>query len=161
MTAVGIITVVGLLVTYFHVASDKIGTCVHKAWWALFLPFCAVTASYNLGADASAHFWFYAVPAIAACGWMLYTFRHEIGFTVGAFCSLFVLNMLGNFFGLSRYAIVTVDLLDVFVWTQIVLLWRMGAEHPDEILQRSLNHNPHNVFRVIHGRAAGELRNGT
>lgn len=160
MTTVGLITIVGLLITFFHVRADRVGTCVQKAWWALFLVFCAVTASYNLGLDRAAHFWWYAIPATAAVFTTFFLFRGEVSRALAAFCAIFVINAAGNYFQWDSYQLLTVDLLDVLVWIQIVLLWRLSVEHPDEILSRPLGTNNNNVFRVIHGRTAGEPRNG-
>ncbi len=153
MTAAGLITLTGLLLSFFYVRSHHVCICVQSAWWCVFMPFVAVSVGFNLGADSSANFWLYGIPAIvAALGMYLFVWR-SIRLTQAVFLLIFPLNALGNAFGLDQYKMASIDILDVTVWIQIGLLLRLRHESVDEILSGfpGSTNNKNNVIRIIHG----------
>ena len=156
MTAVGIITVAGLLVSWLYVRADDICTCVHKAWWGMFLAFCASTAAYNSGVGLG-WFWWYAIPAIIAMGATIFVFYpQKLTATVWAFVALFAVNMLGGLWHWDSYKLVnSVDFLDVTTWVQIALIWRLRIENPDEGLGYGDDEDDEApdiaAFKVVHG----------
>ncbi len=159
----GLITVAGLLVSWWYVRADSICTCVHKAWWGMFLAFCASTAAFNLGVGLN-WFWWYATPAvIAMCSAVWVFYPSKLSATVWVFAALFAVNMVGGLMHVDAYKLVgPVDVLDVFTWVQIALLWRLRIENPDEGLSYGDNEEEDNntsAFRLAHGNVR-DVRTG-
>ncbi len=142
MTLAGIVTLVGLLVTFFYVRADRTCTCVHKAWWFVFLTFCSLTTGHNLGLPG---FWWYAVPALLSIGAMLLAFRERRTPAMWLFTSIFGINIAGNMLGLDAYKLATVDTLDVLAWVQIALLMQLRLDNPDMGLTYSRGSSDNNT----------------
>lgn len=160
MTAAGLVTLVGLLISFFYCRADRVCTCVQKAWWALFIPFVMVSISVNIGADAGTHFWLYAFPAIIGGSGILLLQWPNLTPAMIAFLAIFPINVLGNAIGLDSYKFATIDVLDGLVWAQILLLWRLRAENVDDVLAHApgSHHKNNNVIRVIHGTGGAGTR---
>ncbi len=160
MTAAGLITLAGLLISFFYVRAERICTCVQKAWWCLFVPFVSVSISVNIGADAGSHFWLYAFPAIIGGSAILLLLWPQLTPAMWAFLAIFPINVVGNAIGLDQYKLATIDILDALVWAQILLLWRLREENPDDVLahEPGRQNKNNNVIRVIHGTGGAGTR---
>ncbi len=151
MTAVGIITLIGLVVAFRAVHQHRVMVETEKAWWALFYIFLA-TNIWHFTASNLSYFVLYAISAAIGIAWLVFVFRSQrYSHALILFMALFVVNTVALAYGLDAHRILTVGALDVCTWLQIALLFRLAKDYPDEILCSPLKTNTNNVLRVIHG----------
>lgn len=151
MTAVGLVTLLGLAGLLLFMARHPAATTVKRAWAWMFLLFCVVTASHNAGATPGVHFFIYGLPAIAAAIWAIAVLPTCL--SAGVFSALFIFNVAGNYVGLDQLKIWTVDVLDLAVWAQIALLFNLARLNPESVeLSVHRQQRPsNNTLKVIDG----------
>ncbi len=148
MTTIGLITLTGLVVSFFYIRAARFETAVQKAWWCVFGPFVATSIAQIGGANITL---FYITAALGGAGYAMWTFRKHYALSAIAFIFLFGINIAGTWVHLHEYKLAGIDVLDVAVWSQTALLFRMCIDYPDKLLSRPIKTNTNNVLRVIHG----------